>query len=195
MRKWLIFLSMTLATAASATTYMWTDENGQVHYSDRPHPGATVIDLRPAQGYASPSPRAEAPAEPSSAEADTQTAYQRIEVSSPQSQETLWNIEGSLPVQVALEPSLRAGHHFGVYLDGQLVDVNTTSAQFTVPEVWRGVHTLQAVVLDSTGAEVVRSLAVVFQVQQTSLLNPNNPNSPANNPNAPPAAVAPLNRR
>jgi hypothetical protein len=194
MGKWLIFLSVTMATAASATTYMWTDESGQVHYSDRPHPGATVIELRPAQGYASSSSRAEATQEPSVADSGTQTAYERIEVLSPQAQETLWNIEGGLPVQVQLEPALRPGHHFGVYLDGQLVDVNTTSSQFTVPEVWRGVHSLQAVVLDSTGSEVVRSLAVVFQVQQTSLLNPNNPNSPANNPSAPRAAVPPVSR-
>jgi hypothetical protein len=174
---------MTLATAASATTYTWTDENGQVHYSDRPHPGATEVDLRPAQGYAAPAPRTEpAAAATSSPPPAATSSYRRVEIMSPAVQETLWNIEGSLPVQVELEPSLQAGHHFDVYLDGQLVDLNATSPQFTVPEVWRGVHSLQVAVNDLQEREIVRSLAVVFQVQQTSLLNPQNPNSPANAP-------------
>jgi hypothetical protein len=36
---------------------------------------------------------------------------------------------------------------------------------------------MQAVVVDTNGTEVLRSLAVTFMVQQTSLLNPNNPNN------------------
>jgi hypothetical protein len=35
---------------------------------------------------------------------------------------------------------------------------------------------LQAVVLDASGEEMLRSLAVTFMVMQTSLQNPNNPN-------------------
>lgn len=178
MRRWLIFICMSLATAAGAATYKWTDASGQVHYSDRPMPGAVEIDLRPIQGYTAP-PRAVQPmaaAQPAAPETATE-AYTRIEVLSPEQQETLWNIEGTLPVQVVLEPALQAGHRFGVYLDGQLIDLNSTNPQLSVPEVYRGVHSLQAVVLDARGTPVVRSLAVVFQVMQTSILNPNNPNN------------------
>ena len=105
-------------------------------------------------------------------------AYTAFNVLSPSQQETLWNIGGNLNVRLQLAPGLRPGHHLGVFLDGALLDLNVTGLQFVVPNVFRGVHTLQAVVLDGDGEEVLRSLAVTFMVQQTSILNPNNPNVP-----------------
>jgi hypothetical protein len=83
-----------------------------------------------------------------------------------------------LNVHVALEPALQPGHVLDVYLDGQRQNLTVTSTEFSVPDVFRGVHTMQAVVLDAEGNEVVRSLTVTFMVQQTSILNPNNPNAP-----------------
>ena len=56
--------------------------------------------------------------------------------------------------------------------------------QFQLQQVDRGIHTLQAVILDAAGAEVIRTLAVTFMMQQTSINFPNNPN----NPNRAPAA-------
>jgi hypothetical protein len=57
-------------------------------------------------------------------------------------------------------------------LDGQRRNVNTSNARVTLPDVYRGEHTLQVVVLDSAGKELARSPARVFFVQQTSTLNP-----------------------
>ena len=51
MHKWLILLSLLWSTAIAEPAYTWVDENGQVHYSDRPVPGATEIELRGAQGF------------------------------------------------------------------------------------------------------------------------------------------------
>jgi hypothetical protein len=42
-----------------------------------------------------------------------------------------------------------------------------------LPDVFRGTHTLQVVVLDSVGTELVRSQSRTFFVQQTSVQNPN----------------------
>jgi hypothetical protein len=97
----------------------------------------------------------------------------------PGQQQTLWNIGAMLQVQAEIEPALQPGHHIDVFLDGQRVSVGATAAQFTVPEVYRGVHTLQAVIADANGQDLVRSLAVTFMVQQTSILNPNNRQPPA----------------
>ena len=102
-------------------------------------------------------------------------AYTVFDVLRPAEQETLWNIGAVLDVSVDLQPGLQPGHHLGVYLDGQLSDVGATTTQFQLPDVFRGMHTLQAVVLDDSGTEVLRSLAVNFMVQQTSILNPANP--------------------
>jgi hypothetical protein len=164
------------AHAFGQQAYRWTDESGQVHYSDRPAPGATEVRLRGAQGYSAPTPSRPAAAASGPEEPETQAsveAYTLFNVIQPSQQETLWNTGSVLNVQVDLQPALQMGHHLGAYLDGQLLDVGATSPQFQLSDVFRGTHTLQAVVLDARGQEILRSLAVTFMVQQTSILNPN----------------------
>ena len=193
MKRWLLLASLLCSPVFGQQAYTWTDENGQVHYSDRPYPGATPIQLRGAQGYSSPaavSPAGAAPESTSPQGAAATRPYNVFNVLQPSQQETLWNIGSVLDVQVELSPGLQQGHHLGAYLDGQLIDVGARSTQFQLPDVFRGLHTLQVVVLDTAGGEVLRSLAVTFMVQQTSILNPNNtaaPNTPGtpNTPNAP----------
>lgn len=185
MHRWLIAISTLLAVtiASAATVWTWVDENGQQHFSDRPVEGATQIEVQGAQGFTglTPVPSAAAPGEV----AETPTPgpviepYSRFSVVSPSQQETLWNIEGNLSVQVDLEPALQAGHRLNAYVDGALVRVGASNSTFTVPEVYRGLHTLQAVIMDANGQEVLRSLAVTFMVQQTSIQNPNNPSNRA----------------
>lgn len=188
MHKWLMLLSIISLSAAAERVYTWTDAEGQVHYSDRPVPGAREIELHVAATPAAPPSSQAAPATSTPApNRPAPSAYTAFNVVQPSQQQTLWNIEGNLDVTLELTPALQPGHHIGVYLDGQLQDLDTTSLQFTVPNVYRGIHTLQAVVLDSSGKEVVRSLAVTFMVQQTSILNPNNPNFRPR-PNAGPGA-------
>jgi Domain of unknown function (DUF4124) len=184
--KWLIIASMIWVNAVGAPVYTWTDADGQVHYSDRPVPGAKEVELQTYTPAAAPATTAQAQsaATPRSPAAPS-PGYTAFNVISPAQQETLWNLEGTLNVQLDLEPALQKGHRIGVYLDGKLIDLDSSSLQFTLPEVYRGIHSLQAVVLDGNGMEVLRSLAVTFMVQQTSVLNPNNPN--ARPPVVPPA--------
>jgi len=99
--------------------------------------------------------------------------YQSVEVTSPAEQETLWNIGTNLPVQVRIQPALQTGHRLDLLFDGQRRNLNTANTRVTLPDVFRGQHTLQVVVIDSAGMEVMRSAARVFFVQQTSTLNQN----------------------
>jgi hypothetical protein len=187
MLKWLAVLSIWVTTASGAPAWTWVDANGQVHYSDRPVPGAKQIELPGAQSFGAPrqapQPTTPGPAASAPTRQDRGQPYRAITIISPTQQQTLWNIGATLNVQVSLDPSLQAGHRLDVYLDGQRKNLDSTSTQLSVPDVPRGVHTMQAVVVDTTGMEVVRSVATTFMVQQTSLLNPNNPNA-ANSPNA-----------
>jgi hypothetical protein len=184
MRKWLILFSALSGTAASAApAWTWVDADGTRHYSDRPVPGAQQVELPGAQGFGTTTARA--PRTPrEDGEGGTTGApgapYQAIEVVSPAEQETLWNIGTNLPVRVRFQPGLLPGHRYDLLLDGQRRNVNTTNTGVTLPDVFRGQHTLQVVVIDSDGAEVMRSPSRVFMVQQTSLQNPNNPNRAGN---------------
>lgn len=106
-------------------------------------------------------------------------AYQAFNVLQPAQQETLWGTGGTVDVALEISPTLQAGHRLGYYLDGALTDLGSRSAAFQLQEVVRGIHTLQAVILDGAGEEVLRSLAVTFMVQQTSVNFPQNPNNPS----------------
>ncbi|HEX5419692.1 MAG TPA: DUF4124 domain-containing protein [Gammaproteobacteria bacterium] len=179
MQRWLILLTALVSgTAGAVTIWKWVDKSGEPHYTDRPVPGAQRIELTgvpevPALGASG------AAASSSAASGQTASAYRRLVILKPEPQQTLWNIGGNLSVQVDVAPPLTAGDSIDVFLDGQRVDVQAASPQFTVPNVFRGVHTMQAVVVDAQGEEVLRSMPVTFMVQQTSVLNPNNNTPPA----------------
>ena len=163
---------MLFCGAANSQAYKWIDENGIVHYSDRPHEGAELIQLprddRPRSATQRPAPtRAQSPApEPQ----DDANGYQSLSVASPGPEDTLWNLEGSLNVSLTLSPDLKQGHRIRVYFDGQPRMVTGTS--FEIEEVFRGTHNIQAEVLDQTGKLMIRSETIRFYVQQTSVLNP-----------------------
>ena len=167
-----------LSTPSFGAAYKWVDENGQVHFSDRPRPGAQEIQLpaTPAPTPAAPSARPGAAAASPTAPAATAAPYQRIRIASPAQQATLWNIGGNLDMTVELAPSLQPGHRVAVNLDGSLVDLRPGGLSFQLPNVFRGMHTLEAVVLDPRGDVLIRSEPVQIMVQQTSILNPQRAN-------------------
>jgi hypothetical protein len=172
MRKWLILLSALAGTTAiAAPAWTWVDANGTVHYSDRPVPGATQVDLAGATPIGTQTPASRSTRAAGQAAAAPGALYQTVEIVSPADQETLWNIGAVLPVQVRFQPALSPGHRYDLVLDGQRRNVNTTSLRVTLPDVFRGTHTLQIVVIDANGAEVSRSAARTFFVQQTSVRN------------------------
>ncbi len=174
MDKRLLFavLGLLLGNAAWGQAYTWTDEDGVVHYSDRPRPGAQEVDLGK---YSAPSPARRQPVRrstPAVRETENDEAapfrYESLAVAAPAAEQTLWNIEGVLNVSLALNPALRPGHQVRVYYDGNPRTVTGTS--FQLQEVWRGMHNLQAEVLDETGRLMIRSEPIRFYVQQTSIL-------------------------
>jgi hypothetical protein len=196
MRKWLILLfAICVPPASAAPAWTWVDAQGQVHYSDRPVPGAKQIDLPAAQSF--PAPRtpqgsgtrnaAARDAQPPDASLGV-TAYRSFNIVSPTAQETLWNIGGNLPVLIELAPGLRPGHAVDIVLDGQRLNLNADRLQLTVPNVFRGAHTIQAAIV-SGGDTLLLSPSISFVVQQTSIQNPNNPNAARSQANRPAQAA------
>ena len=166
-RTILVLLGLLVTPFATAgEAYVWTDENGVVHYSDRPMPGAQRIELAEPNTSRALAPRSDDSAEPDGEDA-APFRYESFEVASPGAEETLWNIEGVLNVSLALSPALQPGHRVRVYFDGTPQMVSGTS--FQLQEVWRGVHNLQAEVLDETGNMLIRTRPNRFYVQQSTV--------------------------
>jgi len=160
-------LALLFAAGAFAEAYTWTDENGVVHYSDRPHPGAKIVELgefsasRPEPATRSSSARQAESSPP------IQTNYTAINIVTPGAEETLWNIETVLDVHLELTPALKPGHQVRVYYDGMPTIFSST--RFQIEEVYRGVHNLQVEVIDQTGRLLIRSRPNRFYVQQNSV--------------------------
>ena len=174
------------ASLASAEVYRWTDENGVVHFSDRPQEGAEVIEMPQAQTFeAPPVPQRRSRNNDSGSssrqnpdETDRQV-YGQVSISSPAQDEVLRNTGGAVPVAVNTVPSLRRGHKLIIFLDGQPVETLTSGRSKTqLSEVFRGQHSLKAQVRAADDQVVGESDTVTFTVQQTSIQSPSNPLAP-----------------
>lgn len=169
-----IFIASIAVLAASvvmAQAYRWIDADGTVHYSDRPTDGAEEIYLPESTRNSRP---VRARADASVADADVaaqpgEFSYESIEVIAPGPEETLWNIEGVLNVTLSVQPALQPGHRVRVYFDGEPTMVSGST--FQIQEVFRGVHNIQAEVLDQNGQLMGRSQPNRFYVQQNSIVN------------------------
>lgn len=166
-------IAVLAASAAPAQVYRWVDEDGVVHYSDTPHPGAEEIQL-PDDGPTAPGRAFESlqrtpPTNGDEAQQPATPGYERVRFVAPAPEETLWNIGGELTVRLDVQPALRPGHQVRVYFDGEPRPASGLTVE--LQEVWRGTHNLQAEVLNEQGQLMIRSEPIRFYVHQTSILN------------------------
>jgi hypothetical protein len=158
-------------TAAAGTVWKWVDEKGVTHYSDRPVPGATKIEVstgnvESSQSYSTPDagtpPPAAAPGE----------SYREFVIAQPQNDQVFINTAGSVDVQIRVDPPLQPGHSLHLYLDGRLVEAYSGSPSYTLQDVPRGTHGLVATINEVNGTRVKETAAVVFTVRQESIAQP-----------------------
>lgn len=147
--------------------YRWVDADGQTHFSDRAQPGAEVLAIPTGSPESSGQSVVQTAGESQAPEPAFN--YQSLTITSPTSEEVLWNIEGQLEVAAATQPELQPGHTLQFYLDGLKLTADQGSSQASYREVYRGRHTLRAEVLDQSGTVVAQSSLTTFFVNQTAL--------------------------
>ena len=160
-----------LVMPVDAGVYKWTDESGQVHYTDQYQEGSESVDL-PEPSVYKPVPvpgAAESPA--AGAEAAATGDYDVLEVAAPVQDETIRSNEGKVTVSLRLEPTLRQGDMIEVILDGEKRG-ELRSAGGTLSGVNRGTHSLKVRVVDASGQELISSEAVNFHLRRESKLFP-----------------------
>jgi hypothetical protein len=188
MLKCLIALTSLLSAAVlAAPAWTWVDNQGRRHYSDRPVEGATQIELAGPQTFSGGSTPA-TPAPQTQNQPPAAPQYSVLDIISPSNEETISNTGGNLTMEVAVYPPLRVTDRIDVILDGRPQQLGSRSLSVTIPEVFRGEHTIQAVILGEDGRELLRSGSVTVFVRQTSLLTPPPQRAPLPPPPRPPAS-------
>jgi hypothetical protein len=195
MRTVLLLLAIFAASALAnaQTVWKWVDEHGVTHYSDRPVPGATKMELSAGSSstttIATPPPGSSAPPRERPQRGQAGPLYQTLAIASPTSGESIINTGGLVQVSIRLEPALQSDHELHVYLDGRRIESDVRNAtEYSLTEIPRGEHMLVAAVTDRRGHRVQESERVTFYVRQTSIANPpvgpalRNPPSPRPRP-------------
>lgn len=168
----IVSIMMGTALAQSDTVYRWVDAQGNVHYSDHPHPGASKVMLPQTQTFASPA-AGQIPA-PTPLPANAPTAgYSQFSLVTPANQATLWYTH-EVTVSVSLSPELRSGDTITFHLDGKTIGP-TEATSVTFKDVDRGEHTASAILNAANGASMSAG-PVTFYVRQKSVLAPKPPN-------------------
>jgi hypothetical protein len=160
------------AQGQAAKAYKWTDDAGNVHYSDSPRPGAEVIDLPTEPAGIVPLPPDQVPKRPAPS-----SLYGTLILASPTEGQIVQDPTGWVNVSLAVEPPLRVsqGDAIRLRLDGQTLDTRYTGAEIAIPGVPRGAHTLQVEVVNPAGKVLISSGSVTFYVQEPSALAPAGP--------------------
>lgn len=166
-----IALTMGAAIGQADTVYRWVDAQGNVHYSDHPHPGATKVTLPQTQTFAPPMTAKTRAPEPPPAAAPT-TDYSQFSLAAPANQATLWYVH-EVTVSVSLAPPLRPGDSITYHLDSKTIGP-TDATSVTFKDVDRGEHTASAMLNAVNGASMSAG-PVTFYVRQKSILAPKPP--------------------
>jgi hypothetical protein len=170
----IILASAALAPALAATTvYRWVDEQGVVHFSDQPHPGAQKMHVEDAPTFPAPAvaqtPGAGAPADQSGASGPS------CSIDTPSDQQMLMNaysVSGTIRMPADLDPADRVV----LMLDGKvLTGAADLSGAFHISQIDRGSHTLAAQVQAPGGQVICQTPQITFFVHQPSVQNPQNP--------------------
>ncbi|HEU4652822.1 MAG TPA: DUF4124 domain-containing protein [Steroidobacteraceae bacterium] len=172
MRTALLLLAM-LATPvfASQTVWKWVDDQGVTHFSDRPVPGATKVEISSSNRSEAQPSSSRSTYSPPSPPADAQ--YQDFEISTPAEGDVLINTGGQVSVSIRLNPRLNAGDTLALYLDGRLVEGFPDNAtEYSLTNVARGQHSVLARITDTGGREVKTTGSVHFTVRQESIAQP-----------------------
>lgn len=162
-----VLLGAVPMASPAATLYKWVDDQGVVHYSDQPEPGAEKIKVKPAQTFKGGTPRvANAPA---SSAPTAGPPLSRLAIESPTPEQVFINQSG-VDVVADVQPGLLSGQQVVFLLDGKPVEgLGPESTSVTLDLVARGTHSVAVQVLDERGRVVATSSSVTFYVREPTL--------------------------
>jgi hypothetical protein len=167
----LLLLLCSGVAVAAETGYKVTHPDGSVEFTDQPAPNAKPIPLPDIPTYTHRTPDASKLGTKRAKPQIAPPAYERVAITSPARDATLWRNEGPVTVTVQTRPALHIdqGDRLVILLDGKKA-AEGSAMRYTLTQVYRGTHSVVAVVRDVQGRELARSQAVTFHMRQHSVL-------------------------
>ncbi|WP_439135671.1 DUF4124 domain-containing protein [Pseudomaricurvus sp.] len=161
----LLFLSL-IGMTATAEIYKTVDEQGNTVYTDNPKDKdkADPVDLPDINTQ----PPVSAQPRPLPTVKKAPVNYQ-VRINNPQEGTQVPMGQYEIPVSLSINPQLRNGDHIRILLNGQAFGQEFYSTNLVLREVYRGEHSLRAVVINSSGEVMGRSNAVTIYVQRNSV--------------------------
>lgn len=160
----LLVLAAGTAVAADPV-YKWVDENGVIHYTDKPpSDNAKPAKLPPLHTY-------KGGTNPNLSKFDKgpqggkAMGAAQLELVTPAQDETFHGAQRTVPVAVVVTPQLKQGQKLIYLLDGTPQSTPTTNTSFAFTEVDRGAHTASVMLVDEAGNPLANSKTVTFHVK------------------------------
>lgn len=96
--------------------------------------------------------------------------YTAISIVHPASEAIIHNNDGTLEVALSVAPALQieGKHRIRIHLDGIDLPETRLTTQFSLTNIERGTHTLQAAVVDQSGRALITSAPVTFHMWRAS---------------------------
>lgn len=103
-----------------------------------------------------------------------QRYYAVLQIIQPRMDETIHSNLDEVEVRIHVVPPLRVsqGDRVRIILDGKTLPHTWTSTRFLLRDVYRGTHTLRAVIIDREGVPLIASNRIVFYQWHASRLFP-----------------------
>jgi hypothetical protein len=149
--------------------YKWTSAEGVIHYSDTYQPGAELMHVT--GGKSTPS-GAEASAGGNPAATAAAGGYEHFEILTPENDETIRSNEGDVQVGLSLSPALAASHNIKILVDGVMLEGQLKGTQFSLKNLNRGSHSLEAKIVDGEGNTVASAPRISFHLRKASIIKP-----------------------
>jgi hypothetical protein len=181
MKKYILLLLLIMQSLPGySQIYKWTDRQGTVHFSDRPHPDAEEIEISDAQTFSSPPVQ----------EIATDTATEPDKVNNekpdydvtliePKDQDTIRDSLGTIPVKIQVMPDLAENDKLQIILNGQAYGEPQATTNFHMTGIERGSHTLAAQLLDSEGnvIKTTETITVFMHPPRVGMVPQTRPNN------------------
>lgn len=156
--------------------YRNVNEDGVVEFSDQGFGSSEKIKLKSTNTFKSAekkiTPQPVVNNESNETDSHNVIKYTTVSISSPTPDQQIRSNDGLLSVSISVTPSLNtaAGDQIELYLDGRSQG-KQTSSQFSLKEVYRGQHRIQAKIINKSGTVMEISNPVQFVIHKFSILS------------------------